>query len=436
MMTGQVITPEDLLTLGDTSDSKIIVKDDIFDESTLIALLNDVQKINAKDNLLSTAKMGSKNSLVDSHILRGDEICWVTPDLCKELGLSAMKLFVQTMIKMMKPFQQDLGLMPDYSLQYALYKGNASGYVKHLDFNKAQYISDGTIVRGRKLTAILYLNREWEGGQLRVHLPSGDPKQFFDIDPLLGRLVIFRSDHIEHEVLPCYKDRSALTFWISADHLMNTQVPSYIPLDIILYAKIHDIANIHNIANNDSDNSVSTLNASATVSASTSDAIAIANVPASTLNASATVTASTSTSTSANVTASTSTSANVTASTVASAIANTSASTIRSGAKENMINHGNDLQNDTINDNNKYIADKSDIVNSAVSKSPLSIPSHNPFSLPPEHWDGSTIFVRYIFMYLYIHIYIYMYIYIYLFIYVFFFFIVLRVTVTASVDRQ
>jgi SM-20-related protein len=331
MITGQVITPEDILALGDTSNSKIVVKDDVFDETSLVALLDDVKKISSKDNLLSTAKMGSKNSLVDSHILRGDEICWVTPDLCKELGLSAMKLFVQTMIKMIKPFQQDLGLMPDYSLQYALYSGNASGYVKHLDFNKAQYKGHGTVVRGRKLTVILYLNREWEGGQLRVHLPSPvttadeDFKGFFDIDPLLGRLVIFRSDYVEHEVLPCHKDRSALTFWISADYLINTQVPSYIPLvDSKSYSNNEDA---------DNNNSVST----------------------------------------------------------------PKASTASSIEKENILNSGDNIDNDTINDdsnNDEDITMKSDIVSvSAVSKCPLLIPSYTPFSLSPEHWDSRTIFV-------------------------------------------
>lgn len=332
MIIGQVITPEDILALGDASDCKFIVKDDVFDEIFLVALLDDVKKISCKDNLLSTAKMGSKNSLVDSHILRGDQICWVTPDLCKELGLSAMKLFVQTMIKLIKPFQQDLGLMPDYSLQYALYSGNASGYVKHLDFNEAQYKGDGTVVRGRKLTVILYLNREWEGGQLRVHLPSPvtaadeDFKGFFDIDPLLGRLVFFRSDHVEHEVLSCHKERSALTFWISADYLINTQIPNYIPLV--------DIKSCTNYENADNDNSVSTPKAS-----------------------------------------------------TASSIKKES---ISSNSGDNI---DNDTINDNTN-NDRDITVKSDRVSiSAVSKCPLLIPSYAPFFLSPAYWDSRTIFV-------------------------------------------
>jgi hypothetical protein len=176
------------------------------------------------------------------------------------------------------------------------------------------------------------LNREWEGGQLRVHLPSPlttvdeDPIGYFDIDPLLGRLVIFRSDHVEHEVLPCHKDRSALTFWISADYLINTQVPSCIPLV--------DIKSYTNNKNADSNNSVGT------PKASTASSIEKEN--------------------------------------------------ISSNSGDNI---DNDTINDDSN-NDKDITVKSDIVSvSAVSKCPLLIPSYAPFSLSPEHWDSRTIFV-------------------------------------------
>ena len=78
--------------------------------------------------------------------------------------------------------------------------GNGAGYVKHLDFDIARHAAgapvaasaqDETVV-GRKLTVILYLNEHWEGeqgGQLRVH-QSDDG--VMNIDPSLGRIVLFR----------------------------------------------------------------------------------------------------------------------------------------------------------------------------------------------------------------------------------------------------
>ena len=37
----------------------------------------------------------------------------------------------------------------------------------------------------------------------------------YDIDPLFGRMVIFRSELVEHAVLPCFNiERMALTIWL------------------------------------------------------------------------------------------------------------------------------------------------------------------------------------------------------------------------------
>jgi SM-20-related protein len=64
----------------------------------------------------------------------------------------------------------------------------------------------------RRVTAILYLNEEWkagDGGCLRVHT-TGKPR---DIEPRGGRLVVFLSDRVLHEVLPGRAVRHAATAW-------------------------------------------------------------------------------------------------------------------------------------------------------------------------------------------------------------------------------
>jgi SM-20-related protein len=64
----------------------------------------------------------------------------------------------------------------------------------------------------RRVTAILYLNRSWraaDGGCLRVHT-SDEPR---DIEPRGGRLVVFLSDRVLHEVLPGRVTRHAATAW-------------------------------------------------------------------------------------------------------------------------------------------------------------------------------------------------------------------------------
>lgn len=42
---------------------------------------------------------------------------------------------------------------------------------------------------------------------------------YLDILPIFGRLVIFRSEEVEHEVLPTYENRIALTVWAYGDDL-------------------------------------------------------------------------------------------------------------------------------------------------------------------------------------------------------------------------
>lgn len=81
----------------------------------------------------------------------------------------------------------------------------------------------------------MYLNESvWDeasGGHLRVYgiadssgsgagSPSsseegkGKGEGFRDFAPVAGRLILFRSDAIDHEVLPAFKQRWALSAWI------------------------------------------------------------------------------------------------------------------------------------------------------------------------------------------------------------------------------
>jgi SM-20-related protein len=60
---------------------------------------------------------------------------------------------------------------------------------------------------------ICYLNENWkaeEGGQLRIYEETNQ----IDVLPEAGRLVCFRSDKLEHEVLPASRARLSLTGWI------------------------------------------------------------------------------------------------------------------------------------------------------------------------------------------------------------------------------
>jgi len=114
-------------------------------------------------------------------------------------------------------------VQPPSRLMLAHYPGDEDAgarYVPHLDNDPEDPGSadgaPGSRARDRAVTAILYLNPDWEeahGGCLRVHLEDG--KGEVDVAPAWGRVVLFDSRRITHEVRPASFGRWALTAWIN-----------------------------------------------------------------------------------------------------------------------------------------------------------------------------------------------------------------------------
>lgn len=123
--------------------------------------------------------------------------------------------------------------------QLALYPKSEIGYEKHRDAmpdDGRSELQDGTPVLQRRVTAIVYTSEGWcaaEGGQLKLWLspaqhfaaergvPGAEP--FFALEgpagneisiaPVAGRLLLFLSGAVDHSVLPCTYNRTAVTAW-------------------------------------------------------------------------------------------------------------------------------------------------------------------------------------------------------------------------------
>ncbi|MCC5913345.1 MAG: 2OG-Fe(II) oxygenase [Balneolaceae bacterium] len=80
-----------------------------------------------------------------------------------------------------------------------------SHYDKHLDqFHERS---------NQQITVLLYLNEYWkpgDGGELKIYRKEGD----ILIEPIARRLLLFRSDSVEHEVLTTNVPRYSLTGWL------------------------------------------------------------------------------------------------------------------------------------------------------------------------------------------------------------------------------
>lgn len=133
--------------------------------------------------------------------IRGDKILW----LDKTNAAGAEMVFLDRLEQFMSYVNYTcfLGLR-SYEIHYASYPVGTF-YKRHLD----KFRNDS----GRKLSFICYLNNNWQadnGGELVLYLPDGTKT----VLPLGGRLVVFESDRIEHEVLPANRERRSLTGWL------------------------------------------------------------------------------------------------------------------------------------------------------------------------------------------------------------------------------
>ncbi len=133
--------------------------------------------------------------------IRGDYIHW----LDKNSAAPPLKRYLDKLAALSGSLNRSLFLsIKDHEVHLTIYPAGTF-YKRHLDqFKKDDH---------RILSVICYLNRDWketDGGQLRMYLPDHS----VDVFPNAGRLVCFRSDLIEHEVLPANRERLSLTGWL------------------------------------------------------------------------------------------------------------------------------------------------------------------------------------------------------------------------------
>lgn len=134
--------------------------------------------------------------------VRSDEIAW----LSAEETTGALREAVAAFERLREEVNQHAWLgLRSFDLQLARYSPGAK-YVKHRDAFPGQ--------DNRRLTAIVYLNEGWQpadGGELELCV-----EPVVRVQPVLDRLVVFRSELIEHQVLEAHAERWALTAWYSA----------------------------------------------------------------------------------------------------------------------------------------------------------------------------------------------------------------------------
>lgn len=93
---------------------------------------------------------------------------------------------------------------------YAIYP-KGTFYKRHLD----TFQNDDR----RKLSMVCYINEtDWiaekDGGELVLYIPTEKGEVAKQITPFPGRVVIFESQELEHEVRPALRERLSITGWL------------------------------------------------------------------------------------------------------------------------------------------------------------------------------------------------------------------------------
>jgi SM-20-related protein len=161
----------------------------------------DLKEFRSGSEYFKKAGIGKNQNHHINESVRGDYIFWID----KNAPADPMKAYLSRLGELIQFLNESLFLsLKDYEVHMTSYPPG-SFYKRHLDqFNRDDH---------RKLSVICYLNDNWnanEGGQLRMFLAD----KIVDILPVAGRLVCFRSDQIEHEVLPATRTRLSITGWI------------------------------------------------------------------------------------------------------------------------------------------------------------------------------------------------------------------------------
>jgi SM-20-related protein len=181
------------------------VVDDFVDESFRQALLREQTDL-LNQGQFKKAAVGKGDQKQVRAEIRSDEVLWMDPSALSPL----QAIFWEKIAELQQVLNRRCFLgLKSFEGHFARYP-IGSFYKRHLDQFHA--------VPHRIVTVILYLNESWteaDGGQLRMYFPQEDGSESIeDVLPLGGRLVVFLSEEIPHEVLPTLKERISITGWL------------------------------------------------------------------------------------------------------------------------------------------------------------------------------------------------------------------------------
>lgn len=179
--------------------SNYVIADDFISEEmfrSIMSFFHDKEQ----GNLLKRAGIGSSGEFQLNESIRGDFIHWLNRERDSEL-----EPFFGLMDELTESLRRNCFMSLSGSEFHIAKYPAGSHYDRHLDqFNERS---------NRQITVLIYLNQNWKkgyGGELKIYK---DDKEIL-VEPIAKRLLLFKSDIVEHEVLTTKVLRYSLTGWL------------------------------------------------------------------------------------------------------------------------------------------------------------------------------------------------------------------------------
>lgn len=173
----------------------------------LVALRDEVRILDATD-AMKKAGVGRGTDLIRDRSVRRDRIAWLQ-------GITApQRELFRCLERIRAGLNRRLFLgLKRFESHYATYQPG-DFYRKHVDSFAGR--------ASRVVSLVLYFNEDWQptdGGELQVFNRDSRDEVCGLILPEMGRMVLFLSEEIPHEVLPANRTRYSLASWFRQDEV-------------------------------------------------------------------------------------------------------------------------------------------------------------------------------------------------------------------------
>lgn len=190
------------MLIGSLVAEEIGICDNFLPAGLALALRQNLVRLDRGEQL-RYAGVGNNVANAENQKMRGDKIFWIDNDSTEQAEAEFLTLIRAFILYLNESCYTRINA---FEFHYALYE-TGSFYRRHLDQFKTN--SD------RKFSMVSYLNTGWlpeDGGELCIYSPGVTKK----IIPQINKSVLFRSDEMEHEVLPATRPRMSITGWLKS----------------------------------------------------------------------------------------------------------------------------------------------------------------------------------------------------------------------------